>query len=220
MPRSISPVARYLAASRWPCNSSGQSAGSPHRFGLPPLPPWPLACYGFTAKSSSRPKMQKAGMMSSRKFSYWSSPQTNTRSGLNASSAARIAEVVGHPRAVALCGRIALIVTELGHEFSRPVRPVLVIGRHARSRQQAMEARRQPLVRYRQTRVVRAAKTQNLAHFRAPPRCAATAACRDTIAVGDALAAELTLSGGERRTHERIKTTKIAIWRPKRPLGR
>jgi hypothetical protein len=25
-----------------------QSAGSPHRFGLPPLPPWPLDCHGFT----------------------------------------------------------------------------------------------------------------------------------------------------------------------------
>src|SRR5271169_2749495 len=104
------------------------------------------------------------------------------------------AEVVGHPRAVAPRGQVALIVGELGHEFSRPVRPVLAIGRHARSRQQAMEARRQPLVRYRQTRVVRAAKTENLAHSPAPPRCAAPTAWHHIYAAGDALAAELTLS--------------------------
>jgi hypothetical protein len=90
------------------------------------------------------------------------------------------AEVVGHPRAVALCRRIALIVTELRHELRRPVRRILVRGRHARGRQQAMEARRQTLVGHRQTRVVRATKTENLAHLPAP-LCAAPRSRLGTI---------------------------------------
>src|SRR5438105_4783277 len=87
MPRSMRPVARYLAASRWPCSFSAQSTGSSQRLGLPPLP----FAHGLSWKSESYPSKQKAGTMSSRKFSYWSSPQITTRSGLKSSSILRIA---------------------------------------------------------------------------------------------------------------------------------
>src|SRR5215467_5523256 len=91
------------------------------------------------------------------------------------------AEVVGHSHAVALCCRVALVVPELGDELGRPIRRVFVIVRHARCRQQAMEARRQTLVGYRQAGVMRAAETENRTHFAAPVVTLSTPTSRCTI---------------------------------------
>jgi len=101
------------------------------------------------------------------------------------------AEVVGHPGAVALRCRVALVVAKLSHQLSRPIGLVLVVGRHAGCGQQAMEARRQTLVGHRQAGIVGAAETENLTHLGAPfgSRHSRGVATVNNTAFGDLMAA-------------------------------
>ena len=105
-----------LAASRLPRTAKRWSAGSFQALALPFIIADSPACAQGRTSMSSYASTQNGGTMSSRKFSYWSSPQMSTRSGWKASSAAR---ALRRPTSIAARWRAAAFVPRSSPHSSR-----------------------------------------------------------------------------------------------------
>ena len=124
MPRSISPVARYLAASRWPCNFERPTGRL-----TPPVRPAAVAPMAIGLRWIYREIVIEAQDAKGREDVFAKVFVLVVPSDRHQVRVERVergadrAEVVGHPRAVALRGAVSRRWKPAGSRSSGTVKP-------------------------------------------------------------------------------------------------